>query len=94
MQTEQYSVPAPVGDANITIVENTLPTGVTQTEGTNPTTVTVPAGGTATDVDGFEPSATPSHLSGVVYEDTNGNGTQDAGEPGICWCGSDSHRQC
>jgi len=78
-----YMVTVPAGDVNITIDKSTLPTGSTQTEGTNPTTVTVPVNGTATDTDGFEPSATPSFVNGVVYEDSNGNGLQDAGEPGI-----------
>jgi hypothetical protein len=68
------------GNATIDIVDGTLPAGATQTEGTDPTVVTVPAGGTASDIDGFQLQGT---VTGVIYEDTNGNGTQDAGEPGI-----------
>lgn len=63
--------------------ENTLPGGVTQTEGTDITTVTVIAGGTAVDVDGYKPSDDSGTLTGVVYEDTNGNGVQEPDEPGI-----------
>ena len=84
-----YTATVPSGEAVIDIDESTLPANMTQTEGTDPTTVTVPANGTATDVDGFEPSdpADPENelgtLIGIVYEDTNGNGVQDADEPGI-----------
>jgi uncharacterized repeat protein (TIGR01451 family) len=77
----QYSQTVPAGDAEIAIDETTLPAGLTQTEGTNPTTVNVPSGGSASDVDGFQPPV--GLVEGVVYEDTNGNGQQDAGEPGI-----------
>ncbi|MEP3969544.1 MAG: hypothetical protein ABJM08_11075, partial [Nonlabens sp.] len=63
------------------IDETTLPTGAVQTEGTDPTTVTVVAGTTVTEEDnGFN---TPGTIEGVVYDDVNGNGTQDAGEPGL-----------
>jgi uncharacterized repeat protein (TIGR01451 family) len=77
----QYSQTVPAGDTDIEIDETTLPAGLTQTEGTNPTTVNVPSGGSASDVDGYQPPV--GLVEGVVYEDTNGNGTQDAGEPGI-----------
>ena len=71
----------PIGDAVIDIVESTLPPGYEQTVGTDPTTVTVPEGGTATDIDGYQiPSG---KLEGVVYLDTNGNGSQGPNEPGI-----------
>ena len=75
-----YTAVVSEGDATIDIVDGTLPTGATQTEGTDPTVVTVPAGGTASDIDGFQVQGT---VTGVIYEDTNGNGTQDAGELGI-----------
>ncbi|MFK7907073.1 MAG: SdrD B-like domain-containing protein, partial [Chitinophagales bacterium] len=32
---------------------------------------------------GFEPASELGSIAGVVFEDTNGNGVQDAGEPGI-----------
>ncbi|MFK7957536.1 MAG: beta strand repeat-containing protein [Lysobacterales bacterium] len=76
-----YATPVPPGDTQVDIDETTLPPNLTQTEGSDPTTVTVPAGGTASDVDGFQPPV--STVNGVIYEDTNGNGTQDPGEPGI-----------
>jgi len=65
------------------VVESTLPGGSTQTAGDDITVVNVPANGTATDSDGYQPPANQGTLNGVVYEDTNGNGTQDMGEPGI-----------
>ena len=43
----------PIGDTVIDIDETTLPDGYEQTVGSNPTTVVVPAGGTATDLDGY-----------------------------------------
>ena len=51
-----YGANVPAGDVNITIDENTLPGGSTQTEGTNPTTITAVVGSTVTDVDGYEPA--------------------------------------
>ena len=78
-----YSATVAAGDASVDIVDATLPAGSAQTEGTDPTTVTVPAGGTGSDIDGYQPQGT---LTGHVYEDTNGNGTQDAGEPNLAWC--------
>ncbi|WP_298956539.1 SdrD B-like domain-containing protein, partial [uncultured Nonlabens sp.] len=69
------------GDATVDVDETTLPIGAVQTEGTDPTTVTVASGTTVTEEDnGFN---TPGTIEGVVYDDVNGNGTQDAGEPGI-----------
>ena len=78
-----YGATVPAGDTTLNVIESTLPGGSTQTDGTDTTTVTVPAGGTATDRDGYEPSLAVGTLNGIVYEDTNGNGTQDANEPGI-----------
>ncbi|WP_299683594.1 hypothetical protein, partial [uncultured Tenacibaculum sp.] len=51
------------------------------TEGTNPTSVT-PVGGGSVDAgnDGYQPQG---DVSGVVYGDTNGNGTQDGSESGL-----------
>ena len=75
-----YSAVVPAGTAVTNIVESTLPAGVTQTAGVDPTTLSVPAGGTATDSDGFQPTG---KVKGTVFEDTNGNGIQDQGEPGL-----------
>ncbi|WP_249028267.1 SdrD B-like domain-containing protein [Nonlabens xylanidelens] len=69
------------GDATVDIDETTLPTGAVQTEGTDPTTVTVVSGTTVPEEEnGFN---TPGTIEGLVYDDVNGNGTQDAGEPGL-----------
>ena len=77
-----WSVQVPVGDATSTIDVNDpeFPTGAIQTEGTNPTITTITNGGTFDEVDGFFDSG---QLSGRLYYDVNGNGTQDAGESGI-----------
>ena len=57
------------------------PSGFTQTEGNDPTSVTA-VGGQDTDAgnDGYYQPAT---VSGHLYLDTNGNGTQEAGEPDL-----------
>ena len=78
-----YSATVPAGDHASTSLTRTLPAGSAQTEGTDPTTVTVPAGGTASDIDGYQPQG---DVFGHIFEDTNGNGTQDAGEPNLAWC--------
>ena len=68
-ETGMYMAEVPIGSTVIDIVESTLPPGYQQTVGTNPTTVDVPAGGTATDLDGYyfptdaptaAPTATPT----------------------------------
>ncbi|MEO9952738.1 MAG: SdrD B-like domain-containing protein, partial [Nonlabens sp.] len=69
------------GDVRVDIVNSSLPTGAVQTEGTDPTTVTAVSGTTVTEENnGFN---IPATLQGLVYNDVNGNGTQDVGEPGI-----------
>ena len=78
-----YAQQVPIGNAVIDIDESTLPPSFTQTEGTDTTTVTVPEGGIANDVDGYKPPENAGAVKGVIYEDTNGNGVQDEGEPGI-----------
>ena len=78
-----YTVTVPAGNVIIDIDETTLPVGSTQTEGTDPTTVTVIATETTFEENnGFN---VPSNgtITGVVYNDVNGNGIQDAGELGI-----------
>ena len=75
-----YSAVVPAGPAVTDIVESTLPPGVKQTAGVDPTTLSVPVGGTATDSDGFQPTG---KVKGTVFEDTNGNGIRDKGEPGL-----------
>jgi hypothetical protein len=58
-----------------------VPAGYSQTEGTDPTTVTAAAGApTSAGNDGYY---TPATVTGHLYYDTNGNGTQQAGEPNL-----------
>jgi uncharacterized repeat protein (TIGR01451 family) len=58
-----------------------LPAGVVLTGGsTDPTTVTVPGGGTATDDTGYVLLAS---IGDFVWLDLNGDGNQDANEPGL-----------
>ena len=58
-----------------------VPTGYTQTEGTDPTTVTAGAGAnTSAGNDGYYIGTT---VTGHLYFDTNGNGTQDGAEPNL-----------
>jgi len=69
------------GDATITVDLNSLPAGSTITT-ENPTPIVVEAGKTnQAGKDGFEPAATVGKVCGSVFEDTNGNSVQDAGEP-------------
>ncbi|WP_317044711.1 SdrD B-like domain-containing protein, partial [Nonlabens xylanidelens] len=74
----------PVGITNVDVDENTLPVGVDTltTASSDPENVTALVGvNTPTTNDGYdEPMGT---VSGIVFEDTNGNGVQDAGELGI-----------
>ncbi|GGE23446.1 hypothetical protein GCM10010832_00150 [Psychroflexus planctonicus] len=58
-----------------------FPTGAFQTEGTDPTTTIIEPGETVfSEDDGFFEAGI---IEGTLYLDSNGNGTQDAGEPGI-----------
>jgi len=79
----QYAMEVPEGNTSINIDEDTLPEGSTQTEGTNPTPKVVPEDGIAKDIDGYKPAENAGKIDGIVYEDTNDNGTQDANESGI-----------
>jgi hypothetical protein len=75
-----YGRALPAGSTSLDVDETTLPAGAVQTEGTDPTVVVVPEGGGASDVDGYQVLGT---LSARVFEDANGNGVQDALEPGL-----------
>ena len=55
-----YMAQVPAGPTVIDIVESTLPPGGEQTAGVDPTTVIVPAGGTATDIDGYKYPVPPT----------------------------------
>ena len=71
----------PAGSVAVDIVEASLPTGSVQTAGVDPSTVTVTGGGTAdAGADGFQQRGS---VTGIVFADVNGNGAQDAGEPGL-----------
>ena len=81
-----WSIIVPEGSTTSTINENDpdFPIGAVQTEGTNPTTTIVTAGDVNEEIDGFSiPTFDTATLSGHLYYDTNGNGTQDFGEPDI-----------
>ncbi|MCH8536080.1 MAG: calcium-binding protein, partial [Flavobacteriaceae bacterium] len=61
-----------------------FPENAVQTEGTNPTTSTIIAGETISEIDGFFVlDEQTGQLTGNIYNDENGNGTQDANENGI-----------
>ena len=81
-----WSTQVPEGSTITAINENdpNFPTGATQTEGTNPTVVNVIAGNNNSQIDGYtDLNNGTANLSGHLYYDTNGNGTQDAGEPNL-----------
>ncbi|HPL75024.1 MAG TPA: SdrD B-like domain-containing protein, partial [Candidatus Sumerlaeota bacterium] len=59
----------------------TLPAGSVLTAGSDPQTVIVPGGSNAaTDPVGYQQQGT---ISGHIFNDINGNGVQDAGEPDL-----------
>src|SRR4029434_6410756 len=75
------SVPPGTTSANVDESDPQFPTGAVQREGTDPTTVTAVAGAnTSAGNDGY---FIPATVSGHLYVDTNGNGTQDVGEPNL-----------
>jgi uncharacterized repeat protein (TIGR01451 family) len=67
-----------LGTGSYTVVE-TDPAGYNSTTN-NTVTVSFPTGGAATANFGDQPAGV---ISGLVYVDTNGNGVQDPGEPGL-----------
>ena len=74
------STGVPIGNTQVDVLEASLPPGSTLTLGTDPVTLIVAAGATVSDTKGFQTQGT---LSGRVFRDNNGNGVQDAGEPGF-----------
>ncbi|HIB38338.1 gliding motility-associated C-terminal domain-containing protein [Mesonia sp.] len=81
-----WSVNVPEGNTIVFVdtSDEDFPTGSTQTEGTNPTTITVEAGSDNSQIDGFyNPNVEITQLSGHLYYDTNGNSSQNSGEPNI-----------
>ncbi|MBM3187602.1 MAG: hypothetical protein FJZ90_02650, partial [Chloroflexi bacterium] len=81
-----YTTTVPPGLTTADVNETTLPlslrgVGVFQTAGSDPTIVNVPAGTTTfLGADGYQPRG---QVTGIVFEDTDGDGVQDPGEPGI-----------
>ncbi|WP_124981883.1 Calx-beta domain-containing protein, partial [Nonlabens xiamenensis] len=77
-----WSLLVPNGSTTVDVDETTLPVGsVLTTTGSDPETVTVTSGSTvATTDDGYQAQGT---VTGTVFNDINGNGVQDAGEPGL-----------
>ncbi len=73
-----YSSSVPSGDVD---ADATDPANSTLTTGNDPQTVTVPTGGTGTAGDvGFQFQGT---ITGHVFEDVDGDGVQDVGEPDL-----------
>jgi len=74
-----WSLVLPLGDATSSIVRSDpdFPTGVAQTEGEDPTTTAILSAQTLSEIDGFYQSGT---LTGHLYFDENGNGTQELSE--------------
>ncbi len=72
------------GSYTVTVDTATTPPGSTSTT-TNPRPVTLDEGELNTDTDfGFAPAPPPTGAIGdTVWSDTNGNGSQDPGEPGL-----------
>jgi hypothetical protein len=78
------TVPPGTTSADVDQSDPDYPVGYTQTEGDDPTTVTAVAGAdTDAGNDGYYLSSTSGTVSGHLYEDTNGNGSQAAGEPDL-----------
>jgi len=78
-----WTVSVPPGATVVDVVDTDpdIPAGSVRTEGTDPTTVTAIAGATANaGKDGYY---LPATVTGHLYVDSNGNGQQDAGEPGL-----------
>jgi uncharacterized repeat protein (TIGR01451 family) len=71
----------PSGTAIVDVVNSTLPAGYVDTTNVDPSSVTVnPGVVNNAGKDGYQPRG---DVTGVVFEDTNGNQIQDPGEPGL-----------
>ncbi|HPL75025.1 MAG TPA: SdrD B-like domain-containing protein, partial [Candidatus Sumerlaeota bacterium] len=76
-----YTATVPAGSTTANIDETTVPAGSVLTAGSDPQTVIVPGGSNAaTDPVGYQQQGT---ISGHIFNDINGNGVQDAGEPDL-----------
>ena len=75
------TVPPGSTSANVDETDPQFPAGSSHTEGTDPTAFTAVANvSTSGGIDGY---FIPAILTGHLYVDTNGNGTQDVGEPNL-----------
>ena len=76
-----YTAEVIAGTATVDIDETSLPVDSVQTGGTDPTDVNVTAGGTFFEENnGYN---VPGTVEGHIYDDLNGNGVQDPGEPDL-----------
>ena len=79
--TGNVSVLVPPGMTTIDVVDATVPAGHVLTTANDPQNVTAAVGSTVAGTDiGYQPRGT---LTKHVYQDTNGNGVQDGGEPDL-----------
>ena len=83
-----FSRVVPSGSTVVDVDDTDLPPGVsltidTNNEGTDATTVNVPDGGSARDNTGYVYAGPSGAIAGTVFDDLDGDGTQDVGEPGI-----------
>jgi gliding motility-associated-like protein len=87
--TGDWSITTPVGNTTslIDVNDPDFLVGAVQTQGTNPTTTAVTANNVLNEVpDGFYlPAQNLGTLQGHLYFDSNGNGTQDVGEPDLSY---------
>ena len=68
----------------VDVTDPDFPAGSIQTEGTNPTVINVLEANDNSQIDGFHnPDVELAELSGHLYYDTNGNPTQNVGEPDL-----------
>lgn len=82
----RWSATVMIGDVMSTIDESDsdFPQGAIQTQGTNPTTTFIGSNASESETpDGFFLEQTTGILTGRLYLDDNGNGTQDPDEEGI-----------
>ncbi len=76
----EYNATVIPGSVTVTVEEGTLPGGVVQSEGDNPTTLTAVEDETVSSTDGYAPTVAMGEVTGVIFEDTNGNGVADEDE--------------
>ncbi|MEK7952019.1 SdrD B-like domain-containing protein [Luteolibacter soli] len=75
------AVPPGTTVAKVDTLDPQFPAGVTQIEGSDPSTVNAVAGTTVSA--GNDGYFLPAQLTGTIYRDVNGNGSQGSGEPGL-----------